>query len=34
MELRDSLGEQEALVVLYVMAEEQIDAKTLRFIDE
>jgi len=34
VELRDALGDQEDLVVLYVMAEEQIDAKALRFLDE
>ena len=34
MELRDTLQAEEDLVILYVMAKEQIDEKARRFVDE
>lgn len=34
MELRQAFGKLDDLVIFYVMAEKQINAKTLRFIDE
>ncbi len=34
MELRQAFGKVDDLVIFYVMAENQINAKTLRFIDE
>ena len=34
MELREALEGADDLVILYVMADNQINAKTLRFIDE
>lgn len=34
MELRQALAEQDDLVVVYVMASNQVNAKTLRFLDE
>ena len=34
MELRDTFAGVDDLVILYVMADNQINAKTLRFIDE
>jgi peroxiredoxin len=34
VELRQALAGEEDLTVLYVMASNQIDAKTLRFVDE
>jgi peroxiredoxin len=34
VELRQAFGKIDDLVVFYVMAEKQINAKTLRFIDE
>ncbi len=34
MELRQAFGKVDDLVIFYVMAENQINSKTLRFIDE
>ena len=34
MELRQAFGKVDDLVIIYVMAENQINAKSLRFIDE
>ncbi len=34
MELREALEDQQDLVIVYVMADNQVNAKSLRFLDE